>query len=98
MLGTCVNCFDEDGESLISELPWTNVSDFAYAEENARVLTEQEFLTISSPFIQSSLSTTRDDLQYLLSEDGVLMVYDQSEDIHYFVDTNITYHQEKITL
>lgn len=29
LLGTCVNSFDEDGDCIIPELPWSSVSDFA---------------------------------------------------------------------
>jgi hypothetical protein len=82
-VGTCVSSFDDDGYCSVAELPWLSVSDFAVADESAREMSADEFFarTYRHPVEQK---TNRNETYYLESIDGVLMLYDAADDIHYF--------------
>ena len=83
-VGTCVNSFDEDGDCVLSELPWSQVSDFAFAGESAMRIAEAEFMAqaIVPKYVHEAISLH--EIEYLRTEDEVLMLYDISDDVHYF--------------
>jgi hypothetical protein len=79
-IGTCVNCFDESGNSLISQ--FDNVSDFAYEEENAITISREVFIKNVSNF---SMLPNNKDIEYKVTRDKrIIMAYDPATDIHYF--------------
>jgi hypothetical protein len=80
--GTCVNAFDADGDCIIPDLPWSHVSDMALACEGAISITEGEF-PAEIP-VEISCETRGHSVEYLVSPDGVYMLYDAEADIHYF--------------
>ena len=84
-LGSCVNSFDDDGECLIADLPYADVTEFAQAEEQAIEISEREFKhNFDIPIgIQQQLSTN--EVKYLYDQKhDVYMIYDLSTDVHYF--------------
>lgn len=83
-IGTCINSFDNDGDCVDPSLPYRDVSDFAVAEEDAEEITLEEFLSQAS--IPDSIlnATANHDCTYLVDMYGVLMLYDEDGDIHYF--------------
>ena len=82
-MGSCVNSFDEDGDCVVNDLPWSTVSDLGYADENAVDVGEHAFSTKVE--IPSGImgATAGHDIHYLEHED-VYMLYDSDDDIHYF--------------
>jgi hypothetical protein len=78
LVGNCKD-FDEDGYCMISELPYSDATEFAQAEENASEMSAQDFqaavgdvLTVPEPY-------------YMYDEENdVYMLYDAAEDVHYF--------------
>jgi len=78
LVGNCKD-FDEGGYCMIDELPYSDATEFAQAEENASEISAEDFkaavgeiLTVSEPF-------------YLYDEENdVYMLYDVAEDVHYF--------------
>lgn len=83
-VGTCVDSFDDDGNCIVDELPWSTVSDFARVEENAATVFEDKFLSVCDVPKSIYLSTQNSAIQCLKSEDGVYMLYDEGSDVHYF--------------
>jgi hypothetical protein len=82
-IGSCVNSFDEDGDCIIDELPFSTVSDLAVAEENAKVINKNAFdETVTVPESIEHL-TVGHEISYLV-HDEVYMLYDLDSDIHYF--------------
>lgn len=81
-VGTCVNSFDDDGYCEINELPYSDVTDFAVAEEEAIEISKNEF-TASSNITKELAAELSNDLIFLKA-DSVVMVYDNATDIHYF--------------
>lgn len=84
-LGSCVNSFDKDGECLIDELPYTDATEFAQAEEQAVEIDEREFKhNFTVPIgIQQRLSAH--EVKYLYDQrHDVYMIYDLDDDVHYF--------------
>lgn len=82
--GTCVTCFDEDGECLVPALGWSHVSDFAVAEEDGRTLNETDLMAAVSFPAGVAVLVAGHELGYRRTENGVVMVHDQDDDIHYF--------------
>lgn len=82
-VGTCVNSFDEDGECIIPELPFNDVNDLAYADENAENISKEEFYRSVNVPESVIKKTSGNEIFYLIFED-VYMLYDGDEDIHYF--------------
>jgi hypothetical protein len=81
-VGTCVNCFDEDGRCIVPDLPWDDVSRFAVADERAAEITREAFL---------AKAHVPEDLAFLLEGryvayidmEGVLAIHELDEDVHY---------------
>ena len=82
-VGTCVNSFDEDGDCIIRELPYNDVSAFVVGIENATPIDKETFL--QHAFISQDEMNERTDAEYLQDEENdVFMIYDPVADIHYF--------------
>ncbi len=82
-VGTCKNSFDDDGKCTVRELPWLDVSEFAYADENAVHISQSEF--DQNTEIPSKLKQIfkRHNIIYMQS-DSVYIAYDDDTDTHYF--------------
>ena len=79
LVGTCKD-FDEDGNCTIPQLPYTDTTHFAQAEENATEITKDQF--INNVNVPDNLKDI--DAIYLHDEDNdVFMLYDDEKDIHY---------------
>lgn len=79
LAGTCVNSFDEDGNSLIK--CFSDASDFAVKEENASEISEEKFKEYATGWEH----LPKGNYTYLYSkESDVLMAYNIDEDVHYF--------------
>ena len=70
-VGTCADSFDEDGDCINPALPWSHVSDFAVADENATATDPTQF-GVKTPFDFFDLGR------------GIYAAYDSDADIHYF--------------
>jgi len=82
-VGTCVNSFDADGDCIVPQLGWANVSDFANAEEYAKEISESTFIALAEMPNELTQELAGHSVKYLVSE-NVLMAYDDDKDIHYF--------------
>ena len=72
--GNCVNSFDDSCNCIIDSLPWRDATDFAQALDNAEVVKPFEYpswVAIPHPFEYYQV-------------DGVYIVYDDEDDVHYF--------------
>lgn len=84
-IGTCVNSFDEDGYCMVPDLSYSTVTDFAWGDENADRIPENEFRSqvIIPPDLEELISGH--EIFYLLDRDNnQYMLYDSDDDIHYF--------------
>ena len=78
-VGNCTNSFDDDGDCELEDLPWSTVSDFAFAVETATRLAKVEFEE------KATISTATDpNTSYWVTDDGVYIIYDEERDVHYF--------------
>ena len=82
-VGSCVDSFDEDGDCIIDDLPWSTVSDLGHADENAQDIGSVTFLQNVSLPNEIAADTSGHEIQYL-EYDGVYMLYDVDADVHYF--------------
>ena len=82
-VGNCVDSF-EDGQCSFPN--YTDVNDFAVGEENAELITLDEFKQKVGQSIPNFVLGGDDDpLQYLYDRDhDVIIAYDTDQDIHYF--------------
>ena len=84
-LGNCINSFDNDtGECIVPGL-YNDTSDFAVAEENAKKITEKQFIKAIGPipeYLKPDISLDRIFLYDVAN--NIYMIYDQDDDIHYF--------------
>ena len=80
LVGSCKD-FDEDGNCTIPQLPYTDTTHFAQAEENATEITKDQFINnVNVPDNLKDINAI-----YLHDEDNdVFMLYDDEKDIHYF--------------
>jgi len=79
LVGSCKD-FDEDGNCTIPQLPYTDTTHFAQAEENATKITKDQFINnVNVPDNLKDINAI-----YLHDEDNdVFMLYDDEKDIHY---------------
>jgi hypothetical protein len=77
-ISSCLDSFDEDGDCIMAELPWSTVSDFACANELAK---EIEAFPIPEVFFEDLHRTS---FRYYVTEDHVYIAYDGRKDVHYF--------------
>ena len=84
-VGNCINCFDEDGNCIIAELPFDTVSDLACSLEESSEMSESEFLQNVSYecVINLGLQLGRS-FEFYRTDDNVLVMYSNDDDIHYF--------------
>lgn len=80
-VGNCINSFDEDGDCVIPDLPFTDVSDLAYQLEDAIEIGPSEF--------HSKVSSNTDFdgthvVYYKLPDESVYVLYDTENDVHFF--------------
>jgi hypothetical protein len=81
--GTCVNSFNEDGDSLLDE--YRDVSDFAVGCEEAEQISQEKFIQMINVDSNAQQRIDIPNIQYLYDRDhDVVMLYDENEDIHYF--------------
>jgi hypothetical protein len=83
-IGNCTNSFDADGDCLIDELPWATVSDFACSDAEAVHIEEVEFMKEVEISDELAAIWRGHEVMYLVGSDDVLMLYDDTDDIHYF--------------
>lgn len=82
-IGNCVNSFDDDGDGL-SHIPYTNVSEFACAEEEYIEIPKDLFL---SKCVLNIDVGDLNDCEYLYDKDKDLCVlYNKERDVHYFFE------------
>jgi len=82
-LGTCVDSFDEDGESLIDI--FRDVSNFACIEEESNEISVEDFMIATKKDMFDIENLSLNKKTYLESENkDVYMIYDEDKDIHYF--------------
>lgn len=79
-VGNCVNSFDADGECLIRQLPWSDVTEFAQAVEDAWSLTKEQFT--QNVNVHKDIDITK--MEFSKTADDVYVAYDEHNDIHYF--------------
>lgn len=79
-IGTCVNSFDNDGESLIPQ--FTDTSDFAYQEENSKKISKETFIKNVSNF--SMIPKNKEVIFMITQNKSIIMAYDPVTDVHYF--------------
>lgn len=83
--GTCVNSFDDDGQAN-SSIPYSDVSEFAQAEEDSTEISRQQFIAVVKD-ISSEVEKIYNNpkTKFLLDhKNSVYMMYDPRKDIHYF--------------
>jgi len=78
LVGNCKD-FDEDGYCMIGELPYSDVTNFAQAEESASEISAEEFHSAVGDVIEVAEPIYLYDSKY-----DVYMLYDDAEDVHYF--------------
>ena len=84
-LGNCVNSFDRDGECTVVDLPYTDATEFAQAEDRAIEVSEMEFNHNFNIPIGIKQKLDAHEVKYLYDErNDVYMVYDLDDDVHYF--------------
>ena len=95
-VGTCVSSFDEDGfECIIPELPFNDVNDLGYVDENAEDISKEEFLSkVDVPeSLLKQISGRDDEIRFMYySPYDLYILYDEyvpngkyrGHDIHYF--------------
>jgi hypothetical protein len=89
-LGTCVNSFDEDGYCDIPGLPYSDTTEFAQAEEEAKKISSQEFLKAVGEVPKDLKAELSDNLIFLHDiENDLYMIYDDNTDVHYFFNSGI---------
>lgn len=87
-IGNCTDSFDADSGECVTELGYTDVTQFAQSEEQAKEITKEKFLEVVPKdhlleIIQDH--NISNDLVYLYDRDNdVYMLYDNNKDIHYF--------------
>lgn len=79
-VGNCVNSFDEDGECIIIDLPFSDVTQLAYAIEEAKELPLADFKRL----VNNNLQLEGVEITELYLVDDCLIAYDSVADIHYF--------------
>ena len=95
-LGTCVNSFDEDGYCEIPGLPYSDTTEFAQAEEEAKKISSQEFLKAVGEVPKDLKAELSDNLIFLHDvENNLYMIYDDNSDIHYFFNSSINEDYKK---
>jgi hypothetical protein len=77
-VGTCVDSFDEDGDCIVDALPFNDVTDFAYAVDNAQTLSKAEFLALAE------CKDYFNDNHSFYKFNQVVMLYNDDLDIHHF--------------
>lgn len=84
MIGTCVNSFDDDGYS-INNIPYSDVTEFAQAEEKSKIISKEEFLKycVVEPKYKRILNSKYTKFLYDKAN-KFYMMYDTNKDIHYF--------------
>lgn len=82
-VGNCVNSFDLDGECIIDELPFMNVSDLGYVDENASEISGDEFMNVVN-VPDWLLDKISDNEVYYMVYNDLYILYDSDLDIHYF--------------
>ena len=80
--GNCKNIFDEDGSCEVSI--FTNVSDFVFNDENSKEISKEEFFNKVSIGNDLWNKLKDHDLLYFYYPNGLYVLYDDEEDIHYF--------------
>jgi hypothetical protein len=81
-IGSCVDSFDEDGNSINNSFPYATVSEFACGEEDAKEITAEQF---QDKAVFPKWVDTSHEIYYLLDEwNGIFILYDSNKDIHYF--------------
>jgi hypothetical protein len=86
-VGNCVDSFDDDtGDCIIDQLGWDDVSNFACELEDASVIGNDEARCNIGEKLVAELvdGSDLDSLEFTKTGDGVLIMYDPEEDIHYF--------------
>ena len=81
-VGNCIDSFDEYGDSNLSYFEHT--SDCAVQNEHSRQIDEEAFfasVTVPPAIIQKVNGHNK---EYLLYTNGLLVLYDIDDDIHYF--------------
>jgi hypothetical protein len=77
-VGNCINSFDEDGDCLLSSLPYSYTTDFAQALDEVTAISYAEFIEKCEP-----IEVTDTSCEYM-QHDNVVIAYDSVTDIHYF--------------
>lgn len=89
-IGNCVDSFDEDSTCTNPDLPFEDVTQFAYADENSETITQNQFMNqidLGDQNTREIFNNKKDnpDVKYLnYSDEDVIVIYDENEDIHYF--------------
>jgi len=78
--GNCVNSFDSGSGDCITSI-FNDVSDFAVQEENAKIISKEEFDKYVSGY---NLETSGNHEFQFYSERNIFALYDIDNDIHYF--------------
>lgn len=82
-IGNCVDSFDLDGECIIGELPFADVNDLGYADENALEISGEEFSKVVN-IPEWLLDSIVDHEVYYMVYNDLYILYDSDVDIHYF--------------
>mgnify|MGYP003392158333 CR=1 FL=1 len=84
-IGNCTDSFDsETGDCYFPEI-FQDVSEFAYKDENSIPLDEEEFyLFVGEIPLWLNEEIKNHELSYLFYDGNIYVLYDETEDIHYF--------------
>lgn len=84
-VGNCVNCFDADGVCCVTDLPYSDASDFACDLDGAKEFLDKDtFLNHVNMIGLPMRLVDTEDASYYHTPKDVVILYDEEMDIHYF--------------
>lgn len=82
-VGNCVNCFDADGVCCVTDLPYSDASDFACDLDGASELDAASFFE-SVSMIGLPKRLVDAEISFYTTPKDVFILYDEEMDVHYF--------------
>lgn len=88
-LGSCGNIFDPI-TGMCDIGIFTDVSDFAYKDENAIKITKSDFLVYVRHIpLNIKRALKKHKLEYLFYNNNIFVIYDTKDNMHYFFSSDI---------
>jgi len=82
-VGNCKNSFDEDGDCVVPQLGFRDVSELGYADEMAKRISLKDFTRLATIPAEILQDIKGHDVEYM-SYNDMLILYDVDSDTHYF--------------